>query len=94
MPFKLDPATPGYVRVDNRLVRRLFGDFSPARGDLVLSKTGELLGVMVSPTACVLVTNFVPQRELALGGDLSATPTSPVLDAVARRFQLLPGAVK
>ncbi|MCU0791757.1 MAG: hypothetical protein MUE42_02640 [Opitutaceae bacterium] len=94
MPFKLDPATPGYVKVDNRLVRRLFGDFSPARGDLVLSKTGELLGVMVSPTACVLVTNFLPQRELALGGDLSATLTSPVLEAVAKRFQLLPGAVK
>ena len=94
MPFKLDPATPGYVKVDNRLVRRLFGDFSPARGDLVLSKTGELLGVMVSPTACVLVTNFLPQRELTLGGDLTATPTSPTLEAVAKRYQMLPAGVK
>lgn len=94
LPFKIDPAQPGYVKVDNRLVRRLFGDFSPSRGDLVLSKTGELLGIMVSDSTCALVTNFLPQRELALGSNLKATPTSPVLNAVARRFQSLPASVR
>ncbi|MDE3084193.1 MAG: hypothetical protein KGJ37_03100, partial [Verrucomicrobiota bacterium] len=38
--FKLDPAQPGYVRMDTRLFKRLFGDFSPSTGDLVLSQTG------------------------------------------------------
>lgn len=94
LPFKIDPRNPGYVKVDNRLVRRLFGDFSPSRGDLVLSKTGELLGVMVSSDTCALITNFLPQRTLALGDDLKATPTSPVLEAVARRFQALPTGIK
>lgn len=94
LPFKVDPANAGYVKVDNRLVRRLFGDFSPSRGDLVLSKTGELLGVMVSPGTCALVTNFLPQRELTLGANLKAQPTSPTLNEVAKRYQLLAPGVK
>lgn len=94
LPFKIDPRNPGYVKVDNRLVRRLFGDFSPSRGDLVLSKTGELLGIMVSNDTCALINNFLPQRALPLGPDLKATPTGPALDQVARRFQLLPAGVR
>lgn len=94
LPFKIDPKNPGYVKVDNRLVRRLFGDFSPSRGDLVLSKTGELLGVMVSTDTCALITNFLPQRALPLGPDIKATPTGPILDAVAKRYQILPFALK
>ena len=94
LPFKIDPKNPGYVKVDNRLVRRLFGEFSPSRGDLVLSKTGELLGVMVSNDTCALINNFLPQRELPLGADVKATPTGPVLEAVARRYQMLPFGVK
>ncbi|MEN9840348.1 MAG: hypothetical protein RL376_148, partial [Verrucomicrobiota bacterium] len=94
LPFKLDPKNPGYVKVDNRLVRRLFGDFAPSRGDLVLSKTGELLGLMVSADTCALINNFLPQRSLPLGEDLSATPTGPALDAVARRYQVLPASLK
>ena len=90
LPFKLDPENPGFVRVDNRLVRRLFGDFSPSRGDLVLSKTGELLGVMVNTGTCALITNFLPQKTLALGDDLKATPTGPVLEEVAARFRRIP----
>lgn len=94
LPFKIDPRNPGYVKVDNRLVRRLFGDFSPSRGDLVLSKTGELLGVMVSGDTCALINNFLPQRSLPLGADLKATPTGPLLEAVAKRYQILPSGVK
>jgi hypothetical protein len=94
LPFKIDPRNPGYVKVDNRLVRRLFGDFSPSRGDLVLSKTGELLGIMVSADTCALINNFLPQRALPLGPDVKATPTGPVLDAVARRWQMLPAGVR
>ena len=67
VPFKLDPANPAYVRMNNRLVRRLFGDFAPARSDLVLGNTGELIGVMFSANICALVTNFLPARTLPTG---------------------------
>jgi hypothetical protein len=90
VPFKLDPANPSYVRMDNRLVRRLFGDFSPSRGDLVLSKTGELLGIMVNAEYCALVNNFLPSQVIRTGADLAARPTAPQLDDLGLRLKKLP----
>lgn len=64
--FKLDPATPGFVKMQTKIFNSLFGEFSPSTGDLVLSKTGELLGVMVNRRYCALVNNFVPRASLDL----------------------------
>jgi len=89
VPFKLDPADPRYVRMDNRLVRRLFGDFSPSRGDLVLSKTGELLGIMVNSEYCAIVTNFLPAQTLRTG-DAGNQRTSVVFTDLAGRLARLP----
>ena len=88
--FKLDASEPGYVRVDNRLFKRLFGDFAPSRGDLVLSKTGELLGIMVNSDYCAIVNNFLPARTLATGDDVSAQKSSNVLNEMAARVRALP----
>lgn len=90
VPFKLDPSHPSYVRMDNRLVRRLFGDFSPSRGDLVLSKTGELLGIMVNSEYCALVNNFLPAQEIRTGSDLATRPTSRPLNDLTQRLKRLP----
>jgi hypothetical protein len=94
IPFKLDPTNPSYVHMDNRLVRKLFGDFSPSRGDLVLSKTGELLGIMVTSTYCALVNNFLPSQVIRTGGDLSARPTSKPLEDLTLRLRKLPGRLQ
>ena len=56
--FKLDPRTPDYVRMKNRLFSRVFGEYSPSTGDLVLSKTGEFLGIMVNSDYCAVLNNF------------------------------------
>jgi hypothetical protein len=88
--FKLDPAEAGYVRVDNRLFRRLFGDFAPSRGDLVLSKTGEILGIMVNSDYCAVVNNFLPARTLPAGEDISAQNPQGVLNELAARVRSLP----
>ncbi|CAM3003975.1 hypothetical protein [Rariglobus hedericola] len=90
IPFKLDPANPSYVRMDNRLVRRLFGDFSPSRGDLVLSKTGELLGIMVNSEYCALVNNFLPSQVIRTGDDLASRPTAKQFDDLTLRLRKLP----
>src|SRR5690606_1697533 len=89
VPFKLDPADPRYVRMDNRLVRRLFGDFSPSRGDLVLSKTGELLGIMVNSEYCAIVTNFLPAQTLRTG-EAGSQRTSVIFTDLAGRLARLP----
>jgi hypothetical protein len=88
--FKLDPDHPGYVRVDNRLFKRIFGDFSPARGDLVFSQTGELLGLMVNSDFCVLLKDFTPLETIRTGDDLAAEHTAPLLDSLSARVRSLP----
>ena len=88
--FKLDPSQPGFVQVDNRLFKRLFGDFAPSRGDLVLSKTGELLGIMVNSDYCAVLKEFTPQQTLRPGDDITAQKTSTMLDGLLARIRSLP----
>lgn len=57
--FKLNAATPGYVKMRNRILSRVLqGEFSPSTGDIVLSKTGEFLGVMVNSDYCAVLQTF------------------------------------
>lgn len=57
--FKLDARTPDYVRMKNRILSRVLqGEFSPSTGDIVLSKTGEFLGVMANSDYCAVIKSF------------------------------------
>jgi len=87
VPFKLEAGHASYVRMDNRLFRRLFGDFSPSRGDLVLSKTGEFLGIMVNAEYCAVVDNFLPAQSIRMG---ETTPMAAKLRELNRRYRSLP----
>lgn len=80
--FKLDAATPGYVRMQSRIFSALFGEFSPSTGDLVLSKTGELLGVMVNRRYCVLITNLANRRGIEVGGEIDAARFRETLESL------------
>jgi X-X-X-Leu-X-X-Gly heptad repeat protein len=88
--FKLDPADPGFVRVDNRLFKRIFGDFAPKRGDLVFAKTGELLGIMVNNDYCAVLKDFTPQKTIATGTDTKAQATGAIFDDLIARVRALP----
>jgi uncharacterized coiled-coil DUF342 family protein len=92
--FKLDASQPGYVSVDNRLVTRLFGEFAPSRGDLVFSQTGELLGIMVSGSYCVIVNNVLPTKSIRTGEDVKAQGTGQTLDELSARYRRLPFKVQ
>jgi len=89
LPFKLDPQQPGYVRMDSNLFKRLAGNFSPSRGDLVFSRSGELLGIMVSSNYCAIVSSFSPARSLTLG-DTTAQGTGKLIDDMGARYRSLP----
>jgi len=65
-PFKLDQVAPGYVKMDNRFFKRLFGDFSPSRGDIVLSRNGDFLGIMVNSDYCAVISHLVTLRPVKL----------------------------
>lgn len=88
--FKLDVSDPGFVRVDNRLFKRLFGDFAPSRGDLVFSKTGELLGIMVNDDYCAVLRDFRPLQAITPGGNVKAQGTARVLDDLMGRVRAMP----
>lgn len=88
--FKLDPTEPGFVRVDNRLFKRMFGDFAPKRGDLVFAKTGELLGLMVNSDYCALLKNFAPSKTIRTGTDIRDQDTGALFDDLIARVRGLP----
>lgn len=89
VPFKLEADLPGYVRMDNSLVRRLMGDFPPSQGDLVLSRTGRLLGIMTTDELCVLLDDFTAEAEFQTG-DTSSQSEAAILNRLRQRFQRPP----
>jgi len=89
-PFKLNPAYANYVKLDNRLINRLMGNFSPSRGDLVFSKSGELLGIMVNKDYCAIVTKLEARHSIKTGDNIRAQQTRHVLNFVGGRYRALP----
>lgn len=89
-PFRIDAANPGYVKLDNRVVTRLFGEFSPKRGDLVFSKSGDLIGMMVNNEYCAVLGDFRPAHTFAAGDDVVQPKTGATLADLAARWQRLP----
>jgi hypothetical protein len=55
----------------------------------VLSKTGELLGIMVNSDYCAVINNFLPSQTITTG-DVSNQKTGAILDAMAMRVRALP----
>jgi hypothetical protein len=87
--FKIDPKAPQYVKMKTKFFSRLFGEFSPSAGDLVFSKTGELLGVMANNEYCAVVKNFFPTTTLSMGSQ-SSGGTGQKLEEMYFRLVRLP----
>jgi X-X-X-Leu-X-X-Gly heptad repeat protein len=88
-PFRIDASNTNYVKLDNRIVTRLFGEISPKRGDLVFSKTGEIIGMMVNNDFCAILGDFSATYSLK-AGDNPDPKTSVILSDVYTRIQRLP----
>jgi hypothetical protein len=89
-PFRIDAQNPGYVKVDNRIVTRLFGEFSPKRGDLMFSKSGDLIGIMVNNDFCLVLGSFRPAQTLVVGAEANQERTGPAFADLAARWSRLP----
>lgn len=90
VPFRIDASNSSYVKLDNRIVTRLFGEISPKRGDLVFSKTGDLIGIMVNNDYCAVLGNFAPAFTLKTGDGAPEPKTSVILAEAYTRLQRLP----
>jgi hypothetical protein len=88
--FQIDTSTPGYVKLDRSVVRGLFGKFNPSRGDLVLSRRGELLGVMVNSTYCLMLHNFNAAMTVPFGPDVRDQQVGDKLAMLYSTVQQMP----
>lgn len=68
--FQVDLSAPQYLKMDRSFLRGLFGKFNPSAGDLVFSKSGELIGIMANSTYCLRVYNFTAAGTLRFGLDI------------------------
>jgi chemotaxis protein histidine kinase CheA len=81
--FQIDLNSPQYVKLDRSLLRGLFGKFNPSRGDVVLSRTGQLLGIMVNSTYCLMIQDFAAAATFTFGNNVRAEHTG---DTLARLY--------
>jgi len=78
--FQIDLSEPQYVKLDRSLLKGLFGKFNPSRGDLVFSRTGELLGIMANNTYCLMLRDFAPAATFAFNQSLHGQRTGGTLE--------------
>ena len=93
-PFRVDPKAPQYVKMKSSFRNRLFGDFSPSTGDLVFSKTGELLGIMVNRQYAVVLNNFRTVRPINFQSNLANVKTGRKFEEMHLRYTQLPAEVR
>ena len=89
-PFRIDASNPGYVRVDNRILTRLFGEIPPKRGDLMFAQTGELIGIMVNNEYCAVLGDFTVAQTLPVGENVEQENTATVFRSLQSRWSRLP----
>jgi septal ring factor EnvC (AmiA/AmiB activator) len=88
--FQLDLSTPEYVKLDRGFLKGLIGKFNPSRGDLVFSKTGEILGVMANSSYCLMLRNFSYEATFQFGDDVRAQHTGATLSALYSHLLTMP----
>ncbi|HWC61408.1 MAG TPA: hypothetical protein VHC44_17070 [Verrucomicrobiae bacterium] len=92
--FQIDVRTPDYVKLDRSLLKGLFGKFNPSRGDLVFSRTGELLGIMANDTYCLVIHKFDATSTFHLDQSLRAQHLSDTLAYYYASIQKLPAELQ
>jgi hypothetical protein len=88
--FQIDLSAPDYLKLDRSFLKGLFGKFNPSSGDLVFSKTGELLGVMANNTYCLMLHDFDSAATLRFGQDVRAQHTGGTLSQLYTVVAQLP----
>lgn len=88
--FEIDVTTPDYLKLDRSVLKGLFGKFNPSRGDLVFSRTGQLLGIMANSTYCMMIRNFDPAATFQFGQDMRPQHTGGTLAALYAQVSQLP----
>jgi len=92
--FKLDPQNADYADMDVGLFEVVFGDFSPSKGDIVMSRSGEFLGCMVNYSEAALLRNFMTLSFVELGAEYNKDALRNYLSETSARLRDLPMRLK
>jgi hypothetical protein len=68
--------------MDHNSLKGLFGKFNPSSGDLVLSKSGDLIGVMANNSYCAVVRHFDTAATFRFGPEGRNQPTALTLSTL------------
>jgi len=88
--FRIDPDIPGYMLMEREILGRIFGKFSPSKGDLVFSKQGELIGMMANNKYCMIFDNLTSARRLRLGSGLDGQFLPNLLSQMYHQIMNMP----
>jgi hypothetical protein len=88
--FQIDLSTPDYLRLDSSFLRGLFGKFNPSRGDLVFTRTGELLGIMANGSYCFVLQNLEGGAILEFGKDVRRQQPATLMSLLGSRVAGMP----
>ncbi len=88
--FQMDAESPQYVRMQRERFSWLVGKFTPSSGDLVFTKGGELLGLMVNKEYCLLLTGFSPAYHIRTGMGISNQQTGVLLSQLYGQVARMP----
>ena len=92
--FELDVTTPDYLKLDRNVLKGLFGKFNPSRGDLVFSRTGQLLGIMANSSYCMIIRKFDPAATFQFGQDVRQQHTGGTLSALYAQVVQMPSKLQ
>ncbi|HEV2390919.1 MAG TPA: hypothetical protein VG146_01010 [Verrucomicrobiae bacterium] len=92
--FEIDTTTPGYVRLNRGMLKGLFGQFNPSRGDLVFSRTGEFLGVMANSSYCMMMQDFEGAAAVLFGKDVRTQHTGAILSQLYTMLTGMPNKLQ
>lgn len=88
--FEIDLSTPQYVKLDRSFIKGLFGKFNPSSGDLVLSHNGEVMGMMVNGTYCLMLQDLGTTASFQFGNDVTNEHTGQTLAKFYSTVQGMP----
>jgi hypothetical protein len=92
--FQIELNLPQYVKLDRNRLKGLFGKFNPSRGDLVFSRTGELLGIMANSTYCLVLHDFASDVTFPFGRNIQILHTGDDLSRLYSYVFNLPSKLK
>ncbi len=82
--MRVSPGREDYLSIEGRLFTRLLGNFAPTQGDLVFSKTGELIGIMVESGSARILSDLTPGPHLPVGSDFRREAAAEALRRLTR----------